>query len=251
MERARLQGVRSLERVLGRWAARADDVRRPEQSAFQRARVDTSAWAGSSPIRFGLLTAACIAGGSAVSVWLADGLALGWQVTAGIAGAAVGFVLAAVIVFTVAWVTAPVRQRNEARRAIRARSPERDQAFAEAWKVNSEVSRRTGFAERWLGGELDLEDLKSAVAPMPAWEASKLLFAHVLSSESWRALVQCTAGFEEDWNRLHTLAQRAGTMMTVPEKTAFLDALQDASERLIAAGGDVALKLEPLMQPSP
>ena len=76
-----------------RFAAPATRVPKLEQSAAQRARVDTSAWA-SRPIRFGLLTTCAVAAAGVLGAVLASSLPLATQVAVAIGAALVGFMAA-------------------------------------------------------------------------------------------------------------------------------------------------------------
>ncbi|MGN6664372.1 MAG: hypothetical protein ACTHK6_09260 [Solirubrobacterales bacterium] len=194
------------------------------------------------------MTAVSAGGLAALAAWLTSDLAVGWQIAVGIAGGGVGFLLPVVVIFAGAWAKAFPRQRNEARAALRGRSDVRNQAYAEALGVRSEVDRRTGFAQRWLDDELDLAGLKAAVVPMGNWQASQLLFSELLAPEDWRALVRVVDDFERDWDRLLTVAQRDSPEMKVTEQRALITDLRGASESLITKSREVDLALQPLIE---
>ena len=109
---------RWLTRVFRRFAAPAKRVPKLDQSASQRARVDTSAWA-SRPIRFGLLTTCAVAGAGVLGAVLASALPLAAQVAVAVGAAFVGFVAAVCALFAIEWLAAFPRQRNEARDELR------------------------------------------------------------------------------------------------------------------------------------
>ena len=239
--------VRWADRQLRRLAEPALAVPPLEQSAAQRARVDTSAWATKAPIRFGLLTAASGAGAAVAAVALASDLALASQIAAGVAGGVAGFLLPVGVIFAAAWVAAFPRQRNEARHAIKVRSTTQDQAYADALRLRGEVDRRTRFAQGWLGDELALEQLRSAAVPMPTWDASRFVFGEVLAPDAWRAFVSEMEEFNADWERLLAVAQRSGPM-GVDEHKALLTDLRTASEAVIAKSKQIHASLHPLLE---
>ena len=80
-----------LTRAFRNFAAPAAQVPKVDQSAAQRARVDTSAWA-SKPIRFGLLTTCAVAGAGFLGAVLTSSLPLTAQVVVAIGAACVGVV---------------------------------------------------------------------------------------------------------------------------------------------------------------
>ena len=180
----------------------------------------------------------------------ANHLSLGWQIAVGIAGGVVGFLLPVIVIFAIGWLTAPTRQRNEAREAAReateTRSQARNRAYADGLSVKAEVDRRTGFAQRWLGDELALETLKATTVPMPSWDASKFVFEAVLEPDAWKALATVVDKFGADWDRLLTVANRDGPFSPAQHR-ALLDDLQSASENLIAKREDVIRCLQPLV----
>jgi hypothetical protein len=90
-----------------------------EQSSAQRARVDTSKWAGAAPIAFGLVTTTSIAMVGVLAALLPSGLSLVARFVVGVAGACVGFLLPVGALFVFARLTAPRRQRDEARAELR------------------------------------------------------------------------------------------------------------------------------------
>jgi hypothetical protein len=102
-------------KLLGRLAASAAEVPTREQSAVQRARVDTSAWARRAPIRFGLLTTGAVAGAGVIGAVVASPLAVVAQVGVAIGAACFGFVVTVSVLFAIEWVMALRRQRDEAR----------------------------------------------------------------------------------------------------------------------------------------
>ena len=108
-----------LARLFSRWAAPAAQVPRLEQSAAQRARVDTSAWVTRAPIRFGLLTAGSGAGATAFGAWFASALPAAAQVAVSVGAACVGFVVPVAVLFAIEWVCAFPRQREEARDEVK------------------------------------------------------------------------------------------------------------------------------------
>lgn len=185
----------------------------------------------------------------ALAIWLTTELPLGWQIVIAMAGAALGFVIPVGVLFLVMWFAAFPRQRNEARAAIATPTGAADQAFAEAWRVKADVDRRVGFARRWIGNEVALGDLKSVEAPMASWDTSKTLFAEVLAHDDWISLVRTVEEFNQKWERFHTLTQRAGEVMSLPDKRTFLDNLEDASKSLISGADGVDASLVALLEP--
>lgn len=194
------------------------------------------------------MTVVSVGGMGVLAIWLTMELSLGWQIVIAMAGAALGFVIPVGVLFVVMWCVAFPRQRDEARAAITTPTGVADQAYAEAWRVKADVDRRAGFARRWLGDEVTLEALKSAEAPMASWDTSKALFADVLAHDAWISLVRTIEEFNQNWERYHTLTQRAGEVMRLSEKKAFLANLHDASESLISAAGGVDASLAPLLE---
>jgi hypothetical protein len=108
-----------LTTVFRRLAAPAAQVPTLEQSAAQRARVDTSAWATQAPITFGLLTTCAVAGAGVLGAVLAGALPLAAQVAVATGAACAGFVTPVCVLFAIEWLTAFRRQRNEARDEVR------------------------------------------------------------------------------------------------------------------------------------
>jgi hypothetical protein len=106
-------------RVLRRFAAPATQTQKLDQSAAQRARVDTSAWTSRAPIRFGLLTTCAVAGAGFLGAVLATALPLAAQVAVAIGAACVGFAAPVGVLFAIKWVAAFPHQRNEARDEVR------------------------------------------------------------------------------------------------------------------------------------
>jgi len=104
-----------LTRVFRRFAAPAAQIPKLDQSASQRARVDTSGWASGAPIRFGLLTTCAVAGAGFLGAVLASALPLAAQVAVAVGAACVGFIAPVGVLFAIEWLTASPRQRNEAR----------------------------------------------------------------------------------------------------------------------------------------
>ncbi|OAI39459.1 hypothetical protein AYO39_02825 [Actinobacteria bacterium SCGC AG-212-D09] len=230
---------------VSRQLARAKTVPQLDQSAGQRARVDSSNWATNNPIRFGLLTALSIGGVAALAVWLTKDLSLGWQIAAGIAGAAVGFLLPVTVIFVVEWLAAFPRQRNEARQAAKGRLDTRKLVYADALGVKADVDRRADFARRWTSDELDFEQWKSANAPMQNWEASKSEFADVLSQDDWRALAKWIAEFDAYWDYLLNITQR--NPRYVDQQEVQMRDLRDACNTVIAKAPEVEGLLQPLL----
>ena len=110
---------RWLARLFSRWAAPAAQVPRLEQSAAQRARVDTSAWVTRAPIRSGLLTTGSGAGATAFGAWLASALPVAAQAAVSVGAACVGFIAPVAVLFATEWVSTFPRQREEARDEVK------------------------------------------------------------------------------------------------------------------------------------
>jgi hypothetical protein len=240
-------------RLLRRLAGPAAQIPKLKQTAAQRARVDTSTWATDAPIRFGLLTAASGAGVAAVGAWQANrnGLAAGWQIAVGIGGAVVGFLLAVGVIFAVEWLTAPTRQRNEARIAehdcVQARSDARARAFADALNVKADVDRRAGLARRYRNNELESGILARASGPMQDWDANKRALGDVLEPDQWRALLTVLESFDADWDRLTSDARRWETELTATGQEQLVRDLLSTSESLVARSEQVDQLLQPLL----
>lgn len=111
--------LRSWFAWLFHWTASAKAVPAIEQTAWQRAKVDTSSFAAGWPILFGaLVTAGVAAGGVLPAVWTSGYTTLVIVVGA-VAGALVGFFLVIALVALVCWLLAFPRQRNEARGEVK------------------------------------------------------------------------------------------------------------------------------------
>ncbi len=92
------------------------------QSANQRARVDVSALAKRSPIFFGAVTVASTAGcGTAAAALVSTKAPLVVHIAAAVGGAVIGFLLPVAVILLGCWLTAPTRQRNEARAELQQR----------------------------------------------------------------------------------------------------------------------------------
>lgn len=104
--------------MLRRFAAPAVQIPKLDQTAAQRARVDTSAWASQAPIKFGLLTTCAVAGAGFLGAVLASALPVGGQVAVAVGAACTGFVAPVGVLFAIEWLTAFPRQRNEARNEL-------------------------------------------------------------------------------------------------------------------------------------
>ena len=145
-----------------RFAARATRVPKLEQSAAQRARVDTSEWA-SRPIRFGLLTTCAVAAAGVLGAVLASSLPLVTQVAVAIGAALVGFMAAVGALLAIEWLAAFPRQRNEARDELRQlRQPtdiaELSETFS-AWVA----AKRAGLPQHGFRVVPDIHDVGSEV----------------------------------------------------------------------------------------
>ncbi len=110
---------RGLGRIRRGLSARAGEVPTFEQSALQRARVDTSAWVERASIRFHLVAAGTAGGAGVLGAALAAALPIGVQITVAIASSCLGFLAPLAVLFTTAWVVALPRQRDEAREEIK------------------------------------------------------------------------------------------------------------------------------------
>ena len=103
---------------LFRWTASAKAVPAIKQTAWQRAKVDTSSFAAGRPILFGALAAAGVAVvGILAAVWTSGEPVL-VQVVCGVVGAVVGFLLIALVIAIICWLRAFPKQRNEARKEV-------------------------------------------------------------------------------------------------------------------------------------
>lgn len=111
--------LRSWFAWLFRWTASDEAVPSSEQSAWQRAKVDTSSFAARCPIWFGaLVTAGAAAAGILAAIWT-SGHSTPVIVVCGVVGALVGFLLVIALVSLICWLRAFPKQRNEARREVR------------------------------------------------------------------------------------------------------------------------------------
>lgn len=169
-------------RLVRRLAAPAARVPELEQSAGQRARVDTSKWAGAAPIRFGLVTTASVAVVGVLAGLLPSGLSLGARIVVGVVGAAVGFLLPVAGLFVFARLTAARRQRDEARAEIRRLTQPTDVV---------ELARR--FSE-WA-------EAKSASLPRHGLRKIPSIFE--TDSEAWTAYEKR----EDEIDRIHAQAR--------------------------------------------
>jgi hypothetical protein len=178
------------ERPSGRWPVRlvrrfvAPAARVPglEQSAGERARVDTSKWAGAAPIRFGLVTTASVAVVGVLAGLIPSGLSLGARIVAGVVGACVGFLLPVAALFVLARLTATRRQRDEARDEVRRLTRPTDVA---------ELARH--FSE-WV-------EAKSASLPRHGLRKIPSIFE--TDSEAWTAYEKR----EDEIDRIHAQAR--------------------------------------------
>ena len=212
-----------------RFAAPATRVPKLEQSAAQRARVDTSAWA-SRPIRFGLLTTCAVAAAGVLGAVLASSLPLAAQVAVAIGAVLVGFVAAVGALFAIEWLAAFPSQRNEARDELRQlRQPtdiaELSEKFS-AWVA----AKRAGLPQHGLRVVPDIHDVGSEV-----W----------LNYENR----------QDEIDRLHAKAReeyherfRAGVVAvlgTVAEEPKDIAGLEELAEKLraIAAGDERATRI--------
>ncbi len=100
------------------WTTPAQSIPANEQTAWQRARTDTSSWANSAPILFGAITAAGGGALGALATSLISNAPILVEVVAGIVGAVTGFLLIVLAIAGVFWVLAPHRQRDEARTQV-------------------------------------------------------------------------------------------------------------------------------------
>jgi hypothetical protein len=153
---------RWLTRVLRRFAAPATRVPKLEQSAAQRARVETSAWA-SRPIRFGLLTTCAVAGAGVLGAVLASALPLAAQVAVAIGAAFVGFVTAVGALFAIEWLAAFPRQRNEARDELRRLTQPTDIAQLSEKFSDWVAAKRAGLPQHGLRVVPGIHDVDSEV----------------------------------------------------------------------------------------
>lgn len=111
-------GLRWIFGWLLRWTASAKAVPRLKQTAWQRAKASTSAFAALRPVLFGLLATVGAAAVGLSLPLLIPGLSPGWQVLVGVIGAGLGFVLVVLACAGISWLLAPVRQRDEARAEV-------------------------------------------------------------------------------------------------------------------------------------
>jgi hypothetical protein len=153
---------RWLTRVLRRFAAPATRVPKLEQSAAQRARVDTSAWA-SRPIRFGLLTTCAVAGAGVLGAVLASALPLAAQAAVAIGAAFVGFTAAVGALFAIEWLAAVPRQRNEARDELRQLTQPTDIAQLSEKFSDWVAAKRAGLPQHGLRVVPGVRDVGSEV----------------------------------------------------------------------------------------
>lgn len=99
------------------------------QSASQRARVDVSEFAKRRPIFFGAVTVATTAGcGTAAAALVSSKAKLVVHIAAAVGGAVIGFLLPVAVILLGCWLTAPTRQRNEARAELQQRVKPTDPA---------------------------------------------------------------------------------------------------------------------------
>jgi hypothetical protein len=108
---------------LFRWTASAKDVPAIKQTAWQRAKVDTSSFAAGRPILFGTFATAGVATVGIVAATLASGHSVAVQVVCGVVGAVGGFLLIVIVIVGICWLLAFPRQRNEARTEVRTLDP--------------------------------------------------------------------------------------------------------------------------------
>ncbi len=118
-----------LARLFGPLVARAEEVPLHAQSASQRARVDVSEFAKRRPIFFGAVTVATTAGcGTAAAALVSSKAALVVHIAAAVGGAVIGFLSPVAVILLGCWLTAPTRQRNEARAELQQRIKPTDPA---------------------------------------------------------------------------------------------------------------------------
>ncbi len=146
-----------------RFAARAALVPKLKQSATQRARVDTSTWVSSAPIRFGLLTTCTVAGAGVLGALLASALPVGAQVVIAIGAACVGFVAPVCVVFAIDWLAAFPRQRNEARDEAKRLTQTADVAELSREFSDWVAAKRAGLPQRGLRMIPEFHDIGSEV----------------------------------------------------------------------------------------
>jgi hypothetical protein len=149
--------------MFGRFAAPAALVPKLEQSATQRARVDTSAWVSRAPIRFGLLTTCTVAGAGVLGAVLANTLPVGAQVVIAIGAACVGFVAPVCLLFTVGWLAAFPRQRNDARDEIKRLTEPADVAELSHEFSDWVAAKRAGLPQHGLRMIQQIHDAGSEV----------------------------------------------------------------------------------------
>ena len=218
-----------LARVFGRFAAPAARVPKLEQSAAQRARVDTSAWAA-QPIRFGLLTACAVAGAGALGAVLASPLQLAEQVAVAIGAGGVGFLTAVCALFAIEWLAAFPRQRNEARSELKRLTQPTDVADLSQLFSDWVAAKRAGLPQHGL-------------RMMPE--------IHHLGSEAWLNYEKR----QDEIDRLHAKARseyherfRAAVVRvlgTVADEPKDIAALEELAEtlRAVAAGDERATRI--------
>ena len=154
-------------RLFGPLVARAEEVPPQAQSASQRARVDVSEFAKRRPIFFGAVTVATTAGyGTGAAALVSSKATLAAHIAAAVGGAVVGFFLPVVVILLGCWLTAPTRQRNEARAELQRRiEPIDPGALADefdAW-VSARRAATPQYGGRWLNPMFEAKSPMAAV----------------------------------------------------------------------------------------
>ena len=160
--------------MLRRFAAPAAQVPKLDQSATQRAGVDTSAWASRAPIRFGLLTTCAVAGAGVLGALLASALPVAAQLGIAIAAACVGFVAPVCVLFTIEWLAAFPRQRKEARDEVRRLTQPADLAELSREFTDWVIAKRAalpqhGFRSAHRTGLAGTSAIRQRCRVMPVW----------------------------------------------------------------------------------
>lgn len=162
------QQLRALPaRLVGLLVTRAEEVPLHAQSASQRARVDVSTFAKRSPIFFGAVTVATTAGcGTAAAALVSGKATLVVQIAVAVGGAVIGFLVPVAMILLGCWLTAPVRQRNEARAEFQQRiEPIDPGALAgefDVW-VSARRAATPQYGGRWLNPMFEAKSPMAAV----------------------------------------------------------------------------------------
>jgi hypothetical protein len=154
-------------RLFAPLVAQAEEVPLQAQSASQRARVDVSEFAKRRPILFGAVTVAATAGcGTAAAALVSSKTTLVIHIAVAVGGAVIGFLLPVAVILLGCWLTAPTRQRNEARVELQQRIEPTDPAALadefDAW-VSARRPATPQYGGRWLNPMFDAKSPMAAV----------------------------------------------------------------------------------------